>query len=153
MLSLPKPTVSILTVGTLVALALATSSGCGKSGPKTVPVSGRVTYSGKPVTKGDVVFQPEEVAKGQPFRPSIGKLQEDGTYRLSTFTLNDGITPGTYRIVVHSLISGPTPEQPTLPHVWAVPTRYTSTQTTPLEKKIPEDASGSLEFDFELTDK
>ena len=139
-------------IGIFIAVAAGLLPGCGKSGPKTVPVSGKVAYGGKPVSIGNVVFQPQEIPQGQPQRPAMGKLEKDGSYRLSTFSKNDGLIPGKYRVVIHSLISGPTPENPTAPHIWAVPERYTSTQATPLETTIPADANGSLEFNFELTD-
>ena len=148
-----KRTVSILAAGALVAFTLAALPGCGKSGPKTVSVSGKVTYKGKPVSKGNVVFQPVDVPKGQPFRPSRGEIREDGSYSLCTFDKDDGPMPGKYRVVIRSLISGPSPENPTAPHIWAVPQRYTNAQTTPLEATIPEDADGGMVFDFELTDQ
>ncbi|MBN2294702.1 MAG: hypothetical protein JXM70_19900 [Pirellulales bacterium] len=150
--SQPKRNFPSLVAGALLALAVGIVSGCGSSGPKTIPVSGKVTYKNKPVTIGRVVFQPVEIAKGLPERPAMGEFQDDGSYRLSSFTQNDGPVPGKYCVVIHAMISGPTPENPTAPTVWAVPQRYTSTQTTPLKAQIPSDASGALEFNFELTD-
>ena len=148
-----KRTVSIWAVEALVVFTLAALPGCGRSGPKTVSVSGKVTYKGKPVSKGNVVFQPVDLPKGRPFRPSRGELREDGSYRMSTFSRDDGPMPGKYRVIIRSLVSGPTPENPAAPYIWAVPRRYTDTKTTPLEATIPEDASGGMVFDFDLTDQ
>ena len=57
----------------ILAAGLVLSSGCGSSLPKTAPVGGRVTYNGKPVVSGTIVFQP---AQG---RPAMGDIQPDGS--------------------------------------------------------------------------
>ncbi len=38
--------------------------GCGRSGARTYRVSGTVTFNGKPVGEGDIVFLPEDPALG-----------------------------------------------------------------------------------------
>jgi hypothetical protein len=53
-------------------------SGCRKSGPELAPVSGRITLSGKPLEKADVVFQPEN---GKP--PASGRTDAEGRYTLA----------------------------------------------------------------------
>ena len=40
----------------LLAALLATVGGCGPGGPVRVPVSGTVSYDGKPVEMGDILF-------------------------------------------------------------------------------------------------
>jgi hypothetical protein len=52
--------------------------GCGRSGPELAPVSGRVTLSGKPLEKADVVFVPES---GKP--PASGRTDAEGRYVLA----------------------------------------------------------------------
>ncbi len=148
----PKRNASSLAASVLLTLAFSLLFGCGPSGPKTIPASGKVTYKNKPVTIGRIAFQPVEIPAGAPQRPAMGKLQEDGSYSLSSFIKDDGLVPGEYCAVIHAMISGPTPENPTAPTIWAVPERYTSTQTTPLKVTVPSDTSGKLEFNFELTD-
>jgi hypothetical protein len=44
----------------LAGLAACVLTGCGPSGPKTVKVSGEVTFNGKPVETGDILFMPAE---------------------------------------------------------------------------------------------
>ncbi|MFL5241216.1 MAG: carboxypeptidase-like regulatory domain-containing protein [Gemmataceae bacterium] len=56
--------------GTLVAM------GCG-AGAKTVNVSGKVTYQGKPLPGGKITFYPKEGGK---LNPASADIQEDGTY-------------------------------------------------------------------------
>jgi hypothetical protein len=44
----------------VIILACAQFSGCGPSGPATYPVSGSVTFEGKPLENGTVVFDPAD---------------------------------------------------------------------------------------------
>lgn len=136
----------------LMMTAAAVLAGCGSDAPTTIPVSGTVTYNGEPVTVGKVMFRPITVAEGLPKRPAMGKLQSDGSYRLSTFARNDGAVPGEYHVVIDAMVSGPTPENPELPTVWAVPEAYTNARNTPLKATVPADTSGTLEMDFPLSD-
>ena len=63
----------------------------------TVPVSGTVTYKGKPLTKGTVVFEPDAG------RPAHGAIQSDGRYTLSTFKEGDGAVEGAHRVSISGL--------------------------------------------------
>jgi hypothetical protein len=63
----------------LLALALAIGAGVSGCGKRSATVSGQVTYKGKPVTSGTVVFFG---ADGQPSPPAT--VQEDGTYKATT---------------------------------------------------------------------
>jgi hypothetical protein len=83
-----KPLLSI------VLLSLAASlSGCSDK-PAVAPVSGQVTYNGKPLPYGSVGFQP---AQGQ---PSGAAIQPDGSFRLSTFAEFDGAIIGSHKVKV-----------------------------------------------------
>jgi len=62
--------------------------GCGQSGPKTYPVAGTVTYQGKPLPLGIVMFVPNEGPSGKP-----AAIDEHGRYRLDA-------TAGEHRVVV-----------------------------------------------------
>jgi hypothetical protein len=62
---------------------------------RNVPLSGTVTFSddGSPAPRGMVVFStPTFVAQGP--------IQPDGTYRVSSTGVNDGLPRGTYGIAV-----------------------------------------------------
>ena len=84
----------------LVAATLAVGAlGCG--GGSDLPlaeVRGVVTYKGKPLEKGDVVFAPQE---GTPGPQATGEIASDGSYRLMT---NDdyGAAIGTHKVTVAS---------------------------------------------------
>ena len=80
-------------------LACALLSGCG--GPKVAPVRGRVTYAGKPVPGGKILFYPESG------RMAIGEIGADGTYTLTTFTSGDGALVGAHRVAIESTRVGP----------------------------------------------
>jgi hypothetical protein len=79
----------------LVVLAL----GCGekRNTPPTAPVTGKVTYKGKPVIGGTVTFNPEEALKGN---PGSGDIAEDGTYSLTTYEVGDGAVLGKHTVTV-----------------------------------------------------
>ena len=59
----------ILQIGFTAIVALV-SSGCGPAGPEKYEVSGTVTYAGKPVSSGDVIFIPEDTS----LAPEAGKI-------------------------------------------------------------------------------
>ncbi len=63
------------------------------------PVTGKITVSGQPVTKGFVIFMPDE-AKGTSGKAAVGDIGPDGTYALRTFKANDGAIVGHHRVVI-----------------------------------------------------
>ena len=75
----------VLTVGLLVA------AGCGDSGPKLAPVSGRVMVDGKPFPNAYVMFQPvASPGNDSPGRGSMAVTDGDGKFTLRY----DGGSPG-----------------------------------------------------------
>jgi hypothetical protein len=38
-------------------------AGCGESGPQKYPLAGKITYGGRPITYGDIRFEPKEGLK------------------------------------------------------------------------------------------
>ena len=67
--------------------------GCGRS-YYTVPVSGLVTYNGKPVADAAVMFQP---VNGGP--PVSGSTDSSGRYIAKTNNIL-GIAPGSYKVAI-----------------------------------------------------
>ena len=141
-----------------VAALILLLAGCGgPSRPATVPVSGRVTYQGKPVPLGQIVFYP---AKG---RPAMGAIGADGSYRLTTFeTAGDGATPGRYRVTIQATrtIGGgarPKSLEEELHGVgsgsgqtvteWLVPEKYSRQESTPLTAEV-KPGSNTINFDL-----
>jgi hypothetical protein len=83
---------------TLIVALLAGPSGCGTSvGAKAtlIPVKGKVTYRGKPLTQGTVTFNSDDERKR-----AKGKLQADGTFVLSTRNEGDGVAAGEYSVTI-----------------------------------------------------
>jgi len=77
------------------ALAVIVSTGCGSDAPKSVPVTGKVTYNGQPVTSGTVMLVPQDSGYG-----ATGQIQPDGTFVLTSFKQGDGAAPGNYTVTI-----------------------------------------------------
>jgi hypothetical protein len=83
-------------VGTVLGLALA---GCG--GPRLGKVSGRVTFNGKPVPTGTIMFHPDAGPA------AVGAIGPDGTYTLTTIKSGDGAVVGSHRVTIQATAVGP----------------------------------------------
>jgi hypothetical protein len=95
----PRTTSRVAGAILLVADVLVGSacSGCGLRtgallGP-TVPVKGKITYKGKPLTHGEIIFQP---VSGKMF--AHGTIKADGTFQLTTDASGDGAVVGAHRV-------------------------------------------------------
>jgi hypothetical protein len=77
--------------GVVATTSCSTDDGLGKR----YPVSGTVTYNGKPLERGDISFVPDD-PKG------IGAtgVIENGSYALSTGGGNDGARAGKYKVTI-----------------------------------------------------
>ena len=92
--------------------------GCGQSSVTpvlTVPVKGKITYKGQPLTKGTIAFEPTDRGKD-----AFGEIQSDGTFVLTTYKPNDGAVVGTHRVYVTGVSKSALPlkyAQPSSSHV------------------------------------
>jgi len=110
------------------------------------PVSGTVTYNGKPVAGVDVVFQGEMVVNGRQRKiEADGRTDASGVYRLSTLKAFDGAPPLTYSVILSkvewTLDGGRSPNQ--------IPGVYAKAATTPLKVEVK---PGENKLDFNLKD-
>lgn len=82
-----------------LALALVIPAfGC-SSNPPTYPAQGRVVLKdGRPFTEGVVEFTAASAGSKTP--AARGRIQPDGTFRLTTFRENDGAVEGEHRAVL-----------------------------------------------------
>jgi hypothetical protein len=85
-------------------LAAVLAAGCDSQSSDPVPVhpvSGKVTYGGKPAAGVRVFFYPTS-APGLPVIPThpYGVTGPDGTYTLSTYGTDDGAPEGGYQVVL-----------------------------------------------------
>lgn len=80
----------------LVALGLFATLGCGGSDfPDPIPVSGTVSYQGKPVEGAKVTFLSRSGG-----RSASGTTDATGTYALTTFNTDDGAIPDEYTVTI-----------------------------------------------------
>jgi hypothetical protein len=120
-------------------------AGCGPSRPTTVPVSGRVTWQGKPVVEGRITFYP---TAGRPATAAIGP---DGVYHLRTFEANDGAVPGKHCVTIEAkhvsrpkqpksieqeMREGFAPDDREPKVEWLVPEKYSQQSTSPLTAEV-----------------
>lgn len=125
-----------------------TIAGCGGSRIETAAVSGTVTYDGKPVTEGTVLFQPE---KGP---GATGSLDAQGHYVLRTKKLADGAPLGKNTVVIlpPTTLGGPdspTPGQLIKRDFPNIPEKYRRAETSGLVREVN---PGNNTFDFEIKD-
>lgn len=112
--------------------------GCGPAAqgnlPDLIPVKGKVTYKGKPLTKGRIKFEPDGYG-----RPASGQLQADGTYTLGTKVEGDGVVAGDHRISLSDLDKGLARDRTFK--------KFTSPNTSQLTATVDKDHT---EFNFDL---
>ncbi|WP_339733279.1 hypothetical protein [uncultured Gimesia sp.] len=84
----------------LLCLVLLNTSGCGDGRPARATVTGNISYNGKPLSIGSLVFIP---IGGGP--PAQGKVNREGIYEMGTFEDDDGVIPGKYKVMITALTS------------------------------------------------
>lgn len=135
--------VSSRTRESLVGLTLAVIvflTGCGGSGVR--PVSGVVTYQGKPVEGAQVMFTP---ADG---RPAQGTTDANGRYQLTTDKIGDGAKVGTHQVTVQKMerVPGAAADDPYAQMKNVLPAKYAQggALTVTVENKPQNDIPLSL---------
>jgi hypothetical protein len=125
--------------GGVLSLVVAVIAGCGKDdqGPKiekqpTVPVTGIVTYKGRPLGNASVVLYSLD-SKTAPY----GKSDAAGTFMLSTYGSQDGAPPGKYKVTVavsgvKEIEPGVLEDEPPGGFKSPIPVKYANPQTTDL---------------------
>jgi hypothetical protein len=133
---------------TCAVFAILASAGCGKSGPKGVPVSGRVTLDKRPVVGAWVTFSPMEKTADQPDLEGTGQTDNDGKYSLkgNKDPNRVGVPAGTYRVHI-SLIDreSKTGKMQQLPAVYNTSSKLTF--------PVPDEGSTAANFDLSSTGK
>lgn len=121
-------------------------AGCGDSGPKLYPVTGKVTVNGNPLSSGTVVFNPDK-AKGNTFGGiCVGELSSDGAYTLQT-NGKPGAPAGPYKVTITATAA--TPMDNTKPSMKSpINVGYMTVETTNLETTVG-DPPGK--YTFEVT--
>jgi hypothetical protein len=120
----------------LVAILLAAVTGCGgeakPQAPPTALVKGKVTYQGKSLASGSVLFEPEGAG-----REAQGTIQPDGTFTLTSYDKDDGAVLGLHRVAVQGKVQGGGP----------LPIKFNSFNTSKIEFEVGKDKT---EYAIEL---
>lgn len=82
----------------VLLLVLAVLTGC--AGNSTVPVTGSVTYEGKPLASGVIIFETPGA------RPAVGKIIEGKIVEVTTYRDRDGAPPGEHKVAIQSVETG-----------------------------------------------
>jgi hypothetical protein len=132
--------------GAILALLCITGlTGC-NTGPEMVPISGAVTFEGKPIPLGKITLRAIEGTRA----PAVGGTIKDGKYTIDT---RGGAPPGTYRVAIEAVakvgesqidIPGASTDQ----LVQYIPEKYNKNSEL---KLVVESGSGPMEKNFELT--
>jgi len=86
-----------------LVLVVCLGCGAGKDPHGREPLDGTVTFQGKPLNTGTIEFLPPEPGKGAGTRALI----QDGKYQIPA---EQGLTPGTYRVLISSAESNSSAE-------------------------------------------
>ena len=125
-----RPAGHVAVLGLLVFPAVAIG-GCSSNGPKLYPVKGKVTFAdGRPVQGGTIEFTSTAERSS-----SIGQIQQDGTFRLTTSEEGDGALAGRHKVII---TQGFVPLNSTPAHFHGprVPAKYFSYETSPLMVEV-----------------
>lgn len=152
-------------MGLLAIVLMASLSGCGSSDglAKRYKVSGKVTYKGQPLAKGNIMFYPATTDPKGVNNGATGTIV-NGEYQLSTVTDNDGAYPGEYVVAIESKdvdmkqaeggVKGGVFKQDDVAKAYRgakslIPAKYAVAETSGLKASVK---SGSNSFNFELAD-
>jgi hypothetical protein len=120
----------------LNSLVLAANMGCGSGQgqpAQVVPVKGKVTFKGQPLTKGVIKFRPVDLG-----REASGTIQSDGTFVLSTYKEGDGAAIGRNQVSIKGTGTGSKE---------VIPKKYLTFITSKLEAEVSPE---NTEFTFDL---
>ncbi len=139
----------------LVVLAGCQSRPTDPNRPKTVPVSGTVTYKGQPVEGATITFVSTAGKRG-----AVATTDAAGHFTMTTFEPKDGAIPGTYQVSIQKTVLEGAPaeeatgkggeEPPAGVAKDLLPAKYKNAATSGLTVEIKE--GGTKDLKFELTD-
>lgn len=142
-------------------LSMVVAAGCGGASddkwsqdrPKTVPVTGVVTYKGSPVEGAQINFVPASPTDSAAYATTQG----DGSFQLTTFDTGDGAVPGSYKVTVNkrTVETIPNAQDPNGPpqgvkETSHLPEKYGKSTSTDLQFDVTE--SGLKGVTLELKD-
>ena len=144
----------------ITAVVYLVCAGCGRSpGPQAeieevVPVSGRLTYQGKPLQHYQVTFLPTD---GR--RVATGVADAEGRFVMGTNDAGDGAPPGTHKVAI-VFVGPPSTDAPGQEQIIdnpallpkpdiEIPKKYSNPETSGLTQEVPEDGLEDLKIDLQ----
>ncbi|MFM7149681.1 MAG: hypothetical protein ACKO23_07555 [Gemmataceae bacterium] len=110
-------------------------SACKDNRPPVFPVEGKVVVAGKPAQRALITLHPVKEFPGETLRP-IGQVDEQGNFKLTTFSKEDGAPEGEYKVsVVCYLASRSSPREDPVP-VNVLPARYGNPETSQVRVQV-----------------
>lgn len=141
----PRGSSRLTCASAAICLVVLLLGGC-DSGPSTIPVSGKVTVDGQPLSKGTLRFIPD-ASKGNTLEIEPAATIEGGSYTLYT-SGKPGAAAGAYKVAVVSQeeIDSTNPVPPKSPF----DPKFSDPQLTPLAVEVKTGAAPET-YDLKLT--
>ncbi len=129
----------------LLAFELAVA-GCQRCPEPLALVHGKVTFQGRPLPGGTIVFLPD-TSRGTHGSIAMAEIHADGTYTLKTDDAF-GATPGHHRVTIASHVA---PYLAMSPPAWraGLPTKYRDPHLSGLAVEVLPGADNSINFDLD----
>jgi hypothetical protein len=125
----------------LALLGVVVGGGCGRAGPAVYPAAGHVqSADGRRATFGVV-----ELTSLEGGQVASGRIEQDGTFRLSTFSSGDGAVAGRHRLIVVQIVNTERVPLRDHHHVLDVHLRHARYETSGLECQVEPRRSNYLE--------
>lgn len=121
----------------LAGALLCALAGCGGGGPTPVPVAGKVTLNGKPLTVARLQFVPDRAKGNTAGAEARGRVDATGAFALETAG-QPGAIPGWYKVAVFAFEEVPEGGGPK-PPVWLAPMRYADPEGSGLRVEVTAD--------------
>jgi hypothetical protein len=144
----PRPCVLLVFV-VFGAAVLALVGGCGSSAPPPGPatVRGKLTFNGRPVAGGLVVFSPDP-RRGGSGKPASAETGPDGAFQLQ-LNRSPNIPAGWYRV---ALMPAPVISDPLAPPATLFPAKLARPDLSGLEREVRAGTEHVFDFAVSTTD-
>lgn len=118
-----------------LAFAVLVTTGCGKTGPEMMPVSGKVTQNGNPVVEAKILLHPQQqLPAGIPIPMAI--TDESGDFKVTSLSNGDGALPGQYRVTVELRAPRKSGDETIRDGRHLLPHRYSDPATSDLVREV-----------------
>lgn len=137
--------------GTIAGLSLlVVLCGCAKEPvkvrPATFPVSGSLLIDGTPAVRAAITFhRTTPAADGKVYGPSA-HTDDNGSFRITTFTAYDGAPPGEYKVTITAPWISKEGQDVEVPDL--LRGKYADSKTTPLTVVVAERENELEQFDL-----